>query len=253
MALAQMKMMNDTNKLIVDKLKGLIDKNGPDCFRDDPYSVYKELVETVRDSTMIAGAILMLMSTGMWDGAKLIKDYEVLSSKIQKESFFKKKMSDQLAEIILSLYSEDNKAEWRHKRNEGLTQFLQQDHTFKWDGFSVWYEGNGTVDCFYSAEMVLLPTEGVTGNKDLQMLIKKNPFMTMEAIFEFFESMLKEYLDSEFEEYCTCDDYYQPVVEDFELTYYVEKWCKENGFEPISCEGEGGDGGYDPKTKRGWY
>lgn len=51
-------------------------------------------------------------------------------------------------------------------------------------------------------------------NKNLQKLLKKNPFMTKESIREFYEKKLKEYLDSEFEEYCTCDDYYEPVVED---------------------------------------
>ena len=39
--------------------------------------------------------------------------------------------------------------------------------------------------------------------------------MTKESIREFYEKKLKEYLDSEFEEYCTCDDYYEPVVEDY--------------------------------------
>ena len=53
--------------------------------------------------------------------------------------------------------------------------------------------------------------------------------------------------------YCTCDGYYEPVVEDFELTYDVEHRCKENGFEVVSCEGDNGsDGGYEPKFRRGW-
>ena len=70
--------------------------------------------------------------------------------------------------------------------------------------------------------------------------------------YKFYEKKLIEYLDSEFEEYCTCDDYYEPVMEDFELTYDVEHWCKENGFEVVSCESEGRDGGYEPKFRRGW-
>ena len=32
-----------------------------------------------------------------------------------------------------------------------------------------------------------------------------------------------------FERYCTYEDYYQPVVEDFEFDYYLEKWCEKNG------------------------
>lgn len=49
--------------------------------------------------------------------------------------------------------------------------------------------------------------------------------MTKEAIHQYYENNLREYLDAEFEEYCTCDDYYQPVAEDFEITSYVSDWC----------------------------
>jgi hypothetical protein len=67
------------------------------------------------------------------------------------------------------------------------------------------------------------------------------------------ENKLGKYLDGEFEEYCTCDDYYQPVVEDFEIDYYVKEWCKKNGFIVVSCEGDGYDDGYEPSFKKGWY
>lgn len=161
-------------------------------------------------------------------------------------------MSDKLTDVIHTLYSEDNKAEWKNKRDEGLVQFLKSNHTFKWEGFSVQEVGNSYVDCFYNAEIELYPTKMAIQNKDLQKLLKKNPFMTKESIYAFYEKKLKKYLDPEFEEYCTCDDYYEPVVEDFELTYDVEHWCKENGFEVISYEGDGSDGGYEPKFRRSW-
>ncbi len=246
-----MKKMNDVERTI-EKLKELIDKNGYDYLTDKPLAVYKELEEAAPDEIITAGAILMLLVCGVWDEAKLIEDREELSGKIQTKCSFNKKMSDKLTDVIQTLYSEDNKAEWNEKREEGLGQFLKSNHTFKWEGFSVWEVGNGTVNCFYNAEIELHPTKKAGQNKNLQKLLKKNPFMTKESIREFYENKLKEYLDSEFEEYCTCDDYYEPVVEDFELTYDVEHWCKENGFEVVSCEGEGRDGGYEPKFRRGW-
>ena len=52
--------------------------------------------------------------------------------------------------------------------------------------------------------------------------------------------------------YCTCDDYYQPVVEDFEIEYYLKEWCKKNGFKIISCKGEGDDSGFEPNSVRRW-
>ena len=33
-------------------------------------------------------------------------------------------------------------------------------------------------------------------------------------------------------------------MEDYHLTYDAEHWCKENGFEVVSCEGDGCNGGY---------
>ena len=246
-----MKKMNDVERMI-EKLKELIDKNGYDFLTDKPLAVYKELEEAAPNEIITAGAILMLLVCGVWDEAKLIEDREELSGKIQTKCSFNKKMSDKLTDVIQTLFSEDNKAEWNEKREEELEQFLKSNHTFKWEGFSVWEVGNGTVNCFYNAEIEHHPTKMAGQNKNLQKLLKKNPFMTKESIREFYEKKMQEYLDSEFEEYCTCDDYYEPVVEDFELTYDVEHWCKENGFEVVSCEGEGRDGGYEPKFRRGW-
>ena len=67
--------------------------------------------------------------------------------------------------------------------------------------------------------------------------------------------MLQDYLDHEFDYYCKCEDYYQPVVEDFgsNLDYDLLKWCKENEFEYVSFEGDGGDDGYEPKFRNNWY
>ena len=55
----------------------------------------------------------------------------------------------------------------------------------------------------------------------------------------------------ELEEYCSEDDYYQPVIEDFELEYRVKNWCRQNGFDLVSCEGHGNDDVYVPKFHRG--
>ena len=61
---------------------------------------------------------------------------------------------------------------------------------------------------------------------------------------------LQSWLDNDFEEYCTEDDYYPPVVEDYELDYYVKEWCEKHGFNLISCKGSGRDKGFEPKSRR---
>ena len=110
-----------------------------------------------------------------------------------------------------------------------------------------WYSG-----LYYDADIVLNPVKKAGETDGLKSMIKKNPFVTAEAIHKFYEKELCKYLNPEFEVYCTCVDYYQPVVEDFELVYYVKEWVKKNGFNVISCNGDGRDEGYEPKFRRGW-
>jgi hypothetical protein len=110
------------------------------------------------------------------------------------------------------------------------------------------HAGTGGVDCHYKAEIVLMPKEHIVIDRELTQALKKNPFMTKEAIGDYYRKQLKEHLDYEFEDYCTCDDYYQPCVEDFMVDRdAVRTWCTENGFELIACDDEGYDGGYEPK------
>ena len=118
-----------------------------------------------------------------------------------------------------------------------------------------WDAGNGTVDCHYEARIVVKPTKAVSEDKELARLLAKNPFTTKEKIRDLFARRLQEYLDHEFDYYCTCEDYYQPVVEDFEdnLEYDVKQWSEKNGFEFVSCDGDGHDDGYEPKFRNNWY
>ena len=70
-----------------------------------------------------------------------------------------------------------------------------------------------------------MPNESISKDKELSKLLQRNPFMTKQVIHDLFEDRLRERLDFEFEDYCTCDDYYQSVVEDFgsNLEYDLEK------------------------------
>ena len=151
------------------------------------------------------------------------------------------------------LYSEGHKEEWGRKDREGLSAFLNEDFEYTWKGYAVWDEGNGTVDCHYEAEIVLKPAGDIIEDDVLAGMLERNPFVSKEEIHRHFEKGLREYLDYQFEEYCSEDDYYQPVVEDFDVEYHVTEWSKANRFEVVSCDGDGDDDGYEPKFRRGWY
>ena len=200
---------------IVDALKEIIDQNSPKHLTDEPYRVYAELIESGSADRKTAAALLHFLVSGMLDTADLSCEVEQLSGAIRRECKF----------------------------------------LYKWKGFAVWDEGNGTVDCHYEARIRLKPTETISEDKELVALLARNPFTPKEVIHDLFAKRLQEYLSYEFEEYCTEDDYYPPVVEDFgsNMEYALPEWSKENGFEFVSWEGDGDDGGYEPKFRKGWY
>jgi len=242
--------MATSNEAVVAALKEIIDRNGPDYISAEPYEAYKALMAAGTVDKKTANGLLYLWMSGVITDSVAAGDTEQLSQTIKKECSLNKGMADHLANIMGALYSSDHKEEWKSKEGEGLRQFLAEDFEVAWNGFAVWDAGSGTVDCRYEAEIAMVPDDTVHDDGALKKQLKKNPFMTKEEIHGFFAKRLKEYLDSAFEDYCTCEDYYQPVVEDFEIDYYVEKWGKDNGFDLISCEGSGEDQGFEPKFRR---
>ena len=239
-------MKEGSVETVISSLKGMIDRNGPHHLTNEPYQVYEEPKESGITDGKTAGAILLFLVNGMMDELNRDIDFDSLCKEIQKKCCFNKKMAEKLSTIFLSLYSIANKEEWKNRKLEGLSQFLKMNFSCIWDGLSIWQTEGGSVDCHYEAEMILRPIDPDCIGKKLSDLLNKNPFMTREAITDFYENDIRNWLDEEFERYCSCEDYYQPVVEDFEFDYYLAEWCRKNGFEIVSYEGDGHDDGYEP-------
>ncbi|MCR4682639.1 MAG: hypothetical protein K5647_04810 [Clostridiales bacterium] len=244
--------MIKTAEEIAGKLKEIIEKNGTGYLADEPYRVYTELIKTGSADRKTAGAILCFLVSNLGGKTEWSCDAADLFRAVQKECGFNKKLADRLVEIVLCLYSPSNRQKWDKKDGEGLRTFLDEVFSYTWNGFAVWDEGNGTIDCSYEANIVLKPTDEVSENRELVLLLKKNPFARKEEIHNLFEKKLQMYLDNDFKEYCTCDDYYPPVAEDYEIGYSVSEWSEKYGFEVISCDGDGGEGDYEPKFRRKW-
>ena len=245
-------MAENTDK-VISGLKTIIDENGPDYPKREPYKVYQRLIDSKSAGKKTAGLILYALVNDVQNMVNPDIDPVQLSKKIQTKCSLNKNAADHLSMIFISLYSKENEKEWKEKDLEGLNQFMEENFICKWEGSAVWDAGNGTVDCYYEAEITMSPTKEAAAESALSKLLKRNPFMTKETISQHFEKSLRDYLDAEFEEYCTEDDYYQPVCEDFDVDYYVSEWGKKHGFKLLSCDGNGGDGGYEPKFRRGWY
>ena len=230
---------------IVEILKGLIEKEGPQFINSHPYESYRTLVEYQDVDPKVAGGVLLCILNGVIPKVQSSPSEEDLSAIIAEQCALTEKMSSRLSSLLLSLYSTPNKAKWTKDRLKGLGKFLSKEMSSSWTGFATWDGRNVYVNCHYEASFELRPSSLVAQDKELRKMLDRNPFLTSEEIEKYFTESLREYLDDEFEDYCTSDEYYEPCVEDFGCEYYIEDWCKNHGFEMVSFEGDGYDDGYE--------
>ena len=93
---------------IITALKGIIDQKSPGFLEEEPYQVYTKLVESGAADRKTAAALLHFLVIGLLEEAKC-DDAELLSGIIRRECSLNKRMSDRLALILLSLYSDENR------------------------------------------------------------------------------------------------------------------------------------------------
>lgn len=240
--------MKDNTK-VVEHIKQLIDKNGPDYLKREPYRTYQELKDAGDSDDKTLAALLCALARGIPELSASSEDAESLSGKIRSECGFNKRISDALASIFTAVYTKENTREWDAKRLEGWQEFRKLEMTVSWEGSEIWepYANAVYVDCEYEAEITIKPDEKLEADKKLAAELSRNPFLTLDEIQKHYERELIRFLDCKFEYYCTSDDYYPPVVEDFGIESYVQKWCEQNGFTLIEASGNGSTGNFKPK------
>ena len=74
---------------------------------------------------------------------------------------------------------------------------------------------------------------------------------SLEEIQEAIAKQLCADLDGEFEEFCEDDDYYEPVVEDYDFEYDMKQICPRYGLEAFDITYEGSDEGFEPYCGKG--
>ena len=228
---------------IIEILKGLIEKKGPEYIKTHPYDSYKALIKASDVDRQVAGGVLLCLLGDIPQKALTCPTQSELAGIIGEECSFSDRMSARLASLFLSLYSQQNRTKWSKDEEKGRKEFLSKESEFSWEGFSTWEAQNIYVDCHYNASFVLKPSSLAAEDKGLRELLAKNPFLSCDEISGYFDESLRDSLDDAFVDYCTAEEYYEPVPEDFECESYLNDWCKKHGFEIVSFEGKGYDDG----------
>ena len=226
---------------IAAKLAEIISAKGPSAITDDPYGTYQEILKSKTADRKTAGALLHVLVSSVPELAAKNQDAEELSVAVQNECCLSKAM----AEVLSLLYSADNMDGRKEMDGDDLPWFLSEEFGMSWDGFAEWNSGSGTYDCSYSADIELRSTEAVANR--LPWMLAEKQVLDADKVLSYFAEDLIDYLDSEFEDYCSGDDFSPSAVGDFDCAAYVAKWCRKNGFEVVSCEGEGELPDFEPR------
>lgn len=236
------------------QLAEIIETEGPDILINEPWKAYQMLLNFDTADKKMAAALLHTFIAGVPSFFTHDRKYkhEDISKAVQKQCCLRKNISDKIAEIYLALYSQENIEFWDSSQRCGLKSFMEHKWDIEWFGDAQWDNGQGYVDCAFHAIITIAPIKGRINEPELEKMLSKNAFLSEEIISQYFKDSLLEYLDQNFENYCTYDDYYPPVGEDFEAEDYTEDWCKDHGFELIAFEGKGSTDDYEPRHRK-WH
>ncbi len=230
-----MKDYSSEIKKTVSILKELISQKGYDYIYDCANSVYKTLVKKGTERS-IADVTLYALTAETARGNK-----SNIPEEVEEKLFLNKEMSTVVSDIFSSLY--DTKTLSKMKKNEfkGLEEFIKGEWEIRSSGEATWqYKGGSKTDYSYTYYMTIHVVDRKLVEKDLKDKLRENPFLKAEDIRSYYENKIDGIICGEFEDYCTCDDYYPPVVEDFpeNISYEMDKFLPQHGLEMIDDEYE---------------
>lgn len=102
-----------TIKIIVDRLKEMIDQSGIQYLEDHAYEIYQLFLnEKLVDDTDARILLICLLSADYKMLCQGGNDKAALSNRLQQSCGLRKKVSDRMADVFLTLFNEENVTVW---------------------------------------------------------------------------------------------------------------------------------------------
>lgn len=228
-------------------LTSTINEEGIDYLQWEPYKMYQRLVANGIDSSY-AGLVLITLLAGAVESTQRL-DEEELSKFFQKECFLRKKAADQMTAMYKHLFSPDNLISWKNRENTGFEELCESTWEFEWEGSGRWERNGGHYDCSATVTVDVKVKDKDLALKALEKILLKNPFTDSDTLFELLQKKMEAALQEDFEEYIESDDYYPPVMEDYDAEYGLNKCCQKLGLKItyIGTKGSMSDYEYDDR------
>ncbi len=225
-----MKDYSSETKATVSILKNLISQKGYDYIYDNAHSVYKALLKKGIERRIADVTLYALVSETARDNKTNIRE------EVENKLFLNEEMTTVVSDMFSTLYDTKSLSKMKKEEFKGLEEFLKGEWEIKSSGEATWqYRRSTRTDYSYTYKMTIKVVDRALVEKDLKDKLRENPFLKAEDIRSYYENEIDGIICSEFEDYCTCDDYYPPVVEDFpdNIYYEMDKFLPEHGLERI--------------------
>lgn len=230
-----MKDYSSDTKKTVTILKDVISRKGYDYIYDNAQDVHRTLIEKGIDKS-IADVTLYALAAGTARENK-----SNIAADVEEKLFLNEEGSAVVSDMFSSLYDRKAMSEMKKKEFKGLEAFLKGEWEMTSRGASTWqYTRGSKTDYSYKYNMTIRVADSTLVEKDLKDKLRENPFLKAEDIRSWYEEQIDGIISAEFEDYCTSDDYYPPVVEDFpgNIKYYMDKFLPQHGLEMIDDDYE---------------
>ena len=231
---------------MLELLAGLVEREGPEYPSREPWKVYQYLQKNEADPMQSRQVLITLLAGAVGKTAET--DQEGLTRFLQKSCRLTKSAAGEMAELYRQLYSPAQTEAWDAKRCEGFRELCGMTWDFSWSGEAAWTYRGGHCDCEAELQGKLEVENPELLEKFLSKALEKNPFLTAGDLADLIAKSLRDVLDREMDEYVDEDHYYEPVMEDFDSAYYLQKECEKIGLrvDPDACETSGSTGDYEP-------
>ena len=228
----------------VEALRQLIDKESIDKLKREPGTIYHRLSKNKSVGSYTARMIYMAMlADPIWFIEKNSSEPSKLTEYIYRECGFRKAEAEKIADIFSQVFSQEHIAEWDSKKGEGFRELCSGELQIHVENEnSAWHHGGVHVDCSFEAFVTFRIKEQRTARKALAGIIDTDPYVSSQKLTEYLEKQLQDELDADFEDYCTEDDYYPPVPEDYDdnfKEYVLKPFCEKYGLKCIDYSGQG--------------
>ena len=230
-------------KQVIKFLKDYIWDNGFEELSENPFSLYLTMVkDTYGIEPKTARLVLVTLMSKTHEMAKNGCSIDEITSHIQSEHCLNKKTANELASLYLELFNEENTKTWDDAREAGFAEFCEKEWTVEWSGQCEWHAKRGMrFPCSAEATLTFRVEDAEMLHDHLAAKLKSNPFLSADDIYDILETEIEAGLDTDMEDYCNEDDYYEPYLDDFvsEGTYDSEEDWKSWGLEIIEFTGSG--------------